>query len=51
MRLDHDFFCVSPYYCKLKNAQGSPNVVNEISEGEEKEDEEQGVNHVAQIIT
>ncbi|TXG66640.1 hypothetical protein EZV62_007915 [Acer yangbiense] len=26
MRLDHDFFCVSPYYCKLKNAQGSPNV-------------------------
>ncbi|KAK1591245.1 hypothetical protein Q3G72_004616 [Acer saccharum] len=42
MRLDHDFFCVSPYYCKLKNAQGSPNVVNENSEGEEKEDEEQG---------
>ncbi|KAI9187505.1 hypothetical protein LWI28_028899 [Acer negundo] len=41
MRLDHDFFCVSPYYCKLKNAQGSP-IVNEKSEGEEKEDEEQG---------
>ncbi|KAL5736702.1 hypothetical protein ACOSQ2_031490 [Xanthoceras sorbifolium] len=42
MRLDHDFFCVSPHYCKFKNACGPLNVVKERSQQEENEDEEQG---------